>query len=219
MVGGHHLLVDVGLDRNQPGAVALDGEFVEAEGRLGLLCEAAPHLEQRARLGAQPAVANLLQQRGHASGRDAGQEAQVAGVDAQHRDGGSAQPVRPLEQRAVAAVAEHHRRAGIHLPDAAAVARRRGEEPAGEALGHGGELLVDDAFESEGIEAVEELAELPGVVRHLRAGKSMIFIGRVSKFYVTLTSQNGARKPSGRPFRNETSTRRGCLRFRSEGRP
>lgn len=107
MVGGHHLLVDVGFDRDHAGAVTLYGEFVEPQLRVGLLGIVACGFDHRAGLGGEASCRYLFEDQVQPGARGAGQEPEVPGIDAHDGDRGAAEAVYAFEQCAVAAVTDH----------------------------------------------------------------------------------------------------------------
>ena len=174
VVRGHHLPVHIRLDGDHPRAVALHGEFVESQQRVGLPGEVAPDREHRPRLDGEPPSGDLPEEPVQPVARRAREKSQMPGVDAQHRHRRAAQPVHAFEQRAVASVADHDGPLGL-LPDAAAVDPLRPGVDARQLPHRRDELLIDRIVEAEGAERVEQPAQLPGGAGNLRTGKKYDF--------------------------------------------
>lgn len=161
--------------------MALYGEFVERQVRVGLFGEVARDGEQRAGFGGELPGRDPAEQFVESGIRGAGEEPEVAGVDTQDGNRGAAEPVYALEQRAVAAVADHDRLFGSCRSKPLAIDMFGGDLPSGELPHDGNELLVYGIFGPEAADRIEQQADLFGRTGNLRAGKSMIFIGGVSK--------------------------------------
>ena len=174
VIGGHHLPVNVGFDRNHSCAVALHGEFVERQRRVGLFAEIALDGEQRAGFGGDLSGRDVVEYQVKPGARGAGQESQVPGVDPHHGDRGSAEAVHPFEQRSVASVADHDG-SGRLFADVTAVDLLGRERYSGGLPHDGGKLLVDCVIESGCVDRLEQLADLLGGVGDLRAGKKYDF--------------------------------------------
>ena len=178
------------------GAVALDRKFVQGQLRVGLAREVPLDVELRAGFGLQPSLGNVFEQVVEAGLGGAGEESEVAGVDAHDGDRGAAQPVHPFEQRAVAAVADHHRTVGLpaHVPAVDLFGRYGLAEC---LLDQRCKLLVDREIESETVDGFEEPADLPGGVGDQGPGKKYDFHRRsFEKIRNFTTSEKALVQPS-----------------------
>ncbi len=182
VVGGYHLSVDVCLDRCHRGAAALYRYLVQRIERRASAA-AARGREHRARFGAQLRAGYAGEKVVYRIAVVFGQKAEPAAVDAGHGRGAVFEAVYAVEQRAVAAVADHHiavRRpmsrvypAGVD-DDAGRVARRLGK------------LLIYRVVEAVAVECGEYVGDLRCHVRRVAARKKYDIHLAKRKKYLTL---------------------------------
>ena len=171
MEGGHLLVVDAALHRDHSRAAALHGRFIDRQRPLRHSFDGSLDAEHRPLFDAQRTARDLGEKLLDRLLAAAGEESHVAGVDPHHRHGRSAQQADAVEQRTVAAVADHDRPVADGGTGVAAVLLFGGNLRYAQRTDRFGKLFVYNEVESVTGDRGERASQFVGRVDDAPAGK------------------------------------------------
>ena len=165
------LVVDAALHRDHPRAAALHGRFIDRQRPLRHSFDGSLDAEHRPLFDAQRTARDLGEKLLDRLLAAAGEESHVAGVDPHHRHGRSAQQADAVEQRTVAAVADHDRPVADGGTSVAAVLLFGGNLRYAQRTDRFGKLFVYNEVESVTGDRGERASQFVGRVDDAPAGK------------------------------------------------